>query len=166
MEKLIGDFSIGLFFMQAVILVILILLARKFAWKPILEGLSQREEGIQNAIEAAAKAEAKMKELTAQNDVMMQEARAERDAMLKDAKSTANAMVEDAKNKASQEAEKVLASARETIAGEKNAAIAELKTQVAAISLEIAEKVVRGELASDEKQKALASKMAEDISLN
>lgn len=166
MDKLLNDFSPGLFIMQAVILVILILLMRKFAWKPILEGLQAREEGIQNALEAAESAKEQLKNLQSQNEELLKEARAERDAMIKDAKETATTMIDDAKGKAKLEAEKLLVSAREAINAEKAAALAELKTQVAAFSLEIAEKVVRGELASDDKQKALAEKLAGDINMN
>ena len=106
------------------------------------------------------------KKLQAQNENLLKEARAERDTMIKEAKETASKMVADAKDTAKAEANKVLVSARESIEAEKAAAIAELKTQVAAFSIEIAEIVVRGELASDEKQKALAGKLAEDINLN
>ncbi len=166
MDKLLNDFSPGLFIMQTLVLLILIFLMRKFAWKPILESLQAREEGIQSALEAADIAKEQLKNLQTQNDALLKEARAERDAMIKDAKETATSMIEDAKSKAKTEAEKLLVSARESINAEKAAALSELKTQVAAFSLEIAEKVVRGELASDDKQKALAEKLAGDINMN
>lgn len=166
MDKLVNDFSIGLFAMQAVLLFIIILVMKKFAWKPILSGIEERENKIQDAISAAEKTQAEMKALQAQNESMMKEARAERDAVIREAKETANQMIEKAKAEAKTLSEKELENARTAINAEKAAAISELKTQVASVSLEIAEKIVRGELASDEKQKTLASKLAEDISLN
>jgi F-type H+-transporting ATPase subunit b len=152
--------------MQTLILVILILLLRKFAWKPILDSLQSREEGIQNAIDAAENAKAEMQQLKSQNENLLAQARAERDAIVKDAKEVATKMVEDAKNTAKNEANKIVEAAHVSIKAEKVAAIAELKSQVAAISLEIAEKILRGELSADDKHKALAEKMAADINMN
>ena len=166
METLLNDFSPGLFVMQTVILLILILLMRKFAWKPILNSLQEREEGIENAINLAEQARKEIAELKSANENLLKEARVERDNIIKDAKETANKMVEDAKNNAKVEAEKVLASTRHTIELEKAAAISELRLHVASLSIEIAEKIVRTELSSDDKQKALANKLAEDINLN
>jgi F-type H+-transporting ATPase subunit b len=166
METLLNDFSPGLFVMQTVILLILILLMRKFAWKPILNSLQEREEGIESAINLAEQARKEIAELKSANENLLKEARVERDNIVKDAKETANKMVEDAKNNAKVEAEKVLASARHTIELEKAAAISELRLHVASLSIEIAEKIVRTELSSDDKQKALANKLAEDINLN
>lgn len=166
MDKLINDFSIGLFFMQAVILIILILLMKKFAWKPILNSLSERENGIQEALAAAEMAKLEMQALQAQNDNLIKEARIERDAMIKDAKETATQMIEAAKSKSSEEADKIILAARESINAEKAQAISELKAQMANFSLEIADRIIRTELASDDKQQALASKLAEEINLN
>lgn len=139
---------------------------RKFAWKPILNSLQEREEGIESAINLAEQARKEIAELKSANENLLKEARVERDNIVKDAKETANKMVEDAKNNAKVEAEKVLASARHTIELEKAAAISELRLHVASLSIEIAEKIVRTELSSDDKQKALANKLAEDINLN
>lgn len=166
MDKLINDFSIGLFFMQAVILIILILLMKKYAWKPILNSLSERENGIQEALAAAEMAKLEMQTLQAQNDNLIKEARIERDAMIKDAKETATQMIEAAKSKSSEEADKIILAARESINAEKAQAISELKAQMANFSLEIADRIIRTELASDDKQQALASKLAEEINLN
>lgn len=166
MEKLVGDFSIGLFFWQTVLFIVLIFLLRKFAWKPILNAVNQREENIQEALDMAEKTKAEMKKLQAQNENILKEARIERDEMIKEAKVTSTAMVNEAKNKAKEEAEKIMSAAQQQIVAEKNAALAELKTQVAIIAIEIAEKVIREELSNDEKQKNVASKLAEEISLN
>lgn len=158
--------DLGLLFWTGLVFCLLLFLLVKFAWKPILKAVNEREAKISDALAVAEKTQAEMKALQTQNENLLKEARAERDAMIKEAKETANKMVEDAKGSAKTEADKVLASARETINAEKAAAVAELKTQVAAFSIEIAEKVVRGELASDDKQKALAEKLAEDINMN
>lgn len=166
MEKLINEFSFGLFFWQALIFIGLLLLLRKFAWKPILNAVNEREQKISDSLDLAEKTKAEMESLKAQNEDLLKEARAERDAMIKDAKETANKMVAEAKDKAKEEGNKMLAAAKDSINAEKAAAIAELKTQVAAFSIEIAEKVVRGELSSADKQKALADKLAEDINMN
>ena len=107
-----------------------------------------------------------MKTMQAQNESLIKEARAERDAIVKEAREVAVKMVEDSKNNAKVEAEKIITSAREAINNEKISAIAELKTQIAEFSIQIAEKVVRGELASDEKQTALSEKLAADFKLN
>lgn len=166
MEKLLNEFSVGLFFWQTVLFLALLFLLRKYAWKPILNAVNEREQKITESLELADKTKAEMKLLASQNEQLMQEARAERDAMIKDAKATTTRMVEEAKGKAKEEADKVLANAKAAIEAEKVAAMSELKTQMASFSLEIAEKIVRGDLSSDDKQKALADKLAADINLN
>lgn len=166
MEKLLGEFSIGLFFWQTLLFLGLLLLLRKFAWKPILNAVNEREQKISDSINQAEKAQQELEALKSQNEDLLKEARAERDGMIKDAKATASKMVEDAKSIAKEEGAKLLVSARESINAEKAAAITELKTQVAAFSIEIAEKIVREELSSADKQKALADKLVGDINMN
>ncbi|WP_108869509.1 F0F1 ATP synthase subunit B [Aquimarina aquimarini] len=166
MDQLLNDFSPGLFFMQAIILLILILLMRKFAWKPILNSLQDREDGIQGALDAAAEAKKEMQNLQADNERILNEARAERDSMLKEAKELKENMITDAKVEAQAEADKIVAKAQATIASEKKAAIADLKNQVAGLSVEIAEKVVRKELSGKDKQLELVETMLEDVTLN
>ncbi|MDB0011617.1 F0F1 ATP synthase subunit B [Crocinitomicaceae bacterium] len=166
METLLNDFSLGLFVMQTVILAILILLMRKFAWKPILKALDLREEGIESAINMAEEARKEIAELKSSNENLLKEARVERDNIIKEAKELATKMVDDSKATAKIEAEKVMTSAREAINNEKVAALSEIKTQIAEFSIQIAEKVVGVELASDEKQKALSEKLASDFNLN
>jgi F-type H+-transporting ATPase subunit b len=128
--------------------------------------VNAREQKISESLELAVKTQAEMKALKAENDQILKEARAERDNILKEAKDAANHMIEDAKTKSKVEAQKIVEAARLSINSEKAAAIAEIKTHVATLAVEIAEKVVRGELASDEKQKALAEKLAGDIQMN
>jgi len=166
MDKLLDQFSFGLFVWQTLLFIGLLLLLRKFAWKPILGAVNEREAKISDSLALAEKTKKEMEALQSQNENLLKEARAERDAMIKDAKETANKMVEDAKGKAKEEAEKVMMTARESINAEKAAAISDLKTQVAAFSIEIAEKLVKDELSAADKQKALADKLAGDINMN
>lgn len=158
--------DLGLLFWTGIVFCILLFLLVKFAWKPILGAVNAREEKISDALELAVKTKEEMKTLQAANENLLKEARAERDSMIKDAKEVASKMVDDAKGTAKVEADKLVAAARVSINAEKGAAIAELKTQMAAFSIEIAEKVVRGELSSSDKQKALADKLVDDINLN
>ena len=158
--------DMGLLFWTGIVFIILMFLLVKFAWKPILGAVNAREEKISEALELAEKTKEEMKVLQSQNENLLKEARAERDSMIKDAKATASKMVEDAKSVAKEETNKMLASAKVSINAEKAAAISELKTTVAGFAIEIAEKVVREELGSDTKQKALADKLVEDINLN
>lgn len=166
MDKLINDFSFGLFFWQLIILVVLILLMVKFAWKPIMESINSREEGITNALLAAENAKKDMQNLKADNEKLLAEARAERDMMIKEAREIKEKMINDAKSEAQVQGEKMIEQAKATIASEKNAAIADLKNQVGALSLEIAEKVLRGELANKETQTKLVEQMLGDAKLN
>ena len=166
MDKLINDFSYGLFFLQSIILVILIILLAKFAWKPILAALAAREEGISNALLAAENAKKDMQNLKADNEKLLAEARAERDAMIKEAREIKEKMIADAKSEAQAQGEKMIESAKATIESEKNAAMAELKNQVSSLSLEIAETLLKGELSNKEAQTKLVEKMLGDAKLN
>lgn len=166
MDKLINDFSYGLFFWQAIILVILILLLAKFAWKPILAALAAREEGISNALLAAENAKKEMQNLKADNEKLLAEARAERDTMIKEAREIKEKMIADAKSEAQAQGEKMIEAAKASIESEKNAAMAELKNQVSSLSLEIAETLLKGELSNKEAQTKLVEKMLGDAKLN
>ena len=166
MDKLINEFSIGLFFWQLVLFVGLVLLLRKFAWKPILDAVEKREDGIQNALEAAENAKVEMQNLQADNDKLLKEARAEREAMLKEARELKTKMIEDAKTEAQEQANTIIEQAQAAIESEKKSAMAELKGQVAGLSLEIAEKVVRQELSNKDKQIELVESMLGDAKLN
>ncbi|HLP63355.1 F0F1 ATP synthase subunit B [Flavobacterium sp.] len=166
MEKLISDFSLGLFFWQSLIFIGLILLLKKFAWKPILDAVNEREEGIKNALLSAENAKKEMQNLKSDNEKLLADARAERDAMLKEAKEMKDKLVSDAKVQAQAEGEKMIAQAKAAIESEKNAVMAELKNQVSTLSLEIAEKVLRDELSNKESQTKLVEKMLGDAKLN
>lgn len=135
MEKLLSEFSIGLFFWQTVIFVCLIFLLKKYAWKPILDSVNEREEGIKNALLSAEKAKEEMASLQSDNEQTLKKARLERDGLLKEAREIKQKLIDDAKNEASAEAKKILIQAQETIKSEKNAAIVDLKNQVANLSV-------------------------------
>jgi F-type H+-transporting ATPase subunit b len=166
MEKLINDFSIGLFFWQLILFIVLVLLLRKFAWKPILDAVEKRESGIEDALKSAELAKLEMQNLQADNQKLLQEARAERESMLKDAREIKNKMIEDAKSEAQEQANKIIEQAQATIEGEKKAAIAELKTQMAGLSIDIAEKVMREELSNKDKQLKLVESMLGETKFN
>ncbi|RRQ49990.1 F0F1 ATP synthase subunit B [Maribacter algicola] len=166
METLINDFSPGLFIVQTILLLGLIFLLVKFAWKPILNSLNERETGIQEALAAAERAKAEMQNLQADNDRMLQEARAEREAMLKEAREIKDKMIADSKEQAKIEGDKMIKQAQATIESEKKAAVAEIKSQVAELSVSIAEKVIKEELSGKDKQLKLVEKMLGDIKLN
>jgi len=164
METLISNFSVGLFFWQSIIFIALIFLLRKFAWKPILNAVNEREASIEEALESAETARLKMAELS--NEQLLNEARAERDEMLKEARGIKDGIVAEAKTQANAEGEKIIAAARESIQHEKMAAITDLKNQVAVLSIEIAEKILKDELSSADKQKAIIDNVVKDINLN
>lgn len=166
MEKLVNDFSFGLFIWQTIIFVGLILLLKKFAWKPILDAVNEREEGIKNALLSADNARKEMQNLQADNQRILQEARLERDAMLKEAREMKEKMVGDAKNEAQVQGQKMIEQAKAVIESEKNAAMAELRAQVSNLSIEIAEKLLKDELSNKESQVKLVDKMLGDAKLN
>ena len=141
----------SLVFWTTLIFLVFFLLLRKFAWRPILGAVKQREDSINNALQAAENARKEMQNLQADNERIIQEARAERDAMIKEAREIKEKMIEQAKA---------------TINSEKNAAMAELKAQVSGLSLEIAEKILKQELSNAAAQTTLVEKMLDDVKLN
>ena len=165
MENLLNEFSTGLFIWQTVIFIILIFLLRKFAWKPILTAVNDREESIESAIKAAEKAREDMKNLQADNEKIMREAREERENVLKEAREIRDNMISEAKANALAEAEKVTASAMADIENKRLAAIHDMKVLVADLSVDIAEKVLRAELTGD-KQKDLIEASIKESKLN
>ena len=166
MDKLIHQFEFGLFFWQIIIFVGLILLLKKFAWKPILDAVNDREEGIKNALLSAENAKKEMQNLTADNEKLLAEARAERDLMLKEAREMREKMIADSKLDAQVEGARMIEQAKTAINAEKNAAMSELKAQVSTLSLEIAEKLLKTELSNKDSQKQLVEKMLGDVTLN
>ena len=166
MEKLVNDFSFGLFFWQLLIFVGLIFLLKKFAWKPILDAVNEREEGIKTALLSAENARKEMQNLQSDNQRILQEARMERDSMMKEAREIKEKMIADSKNEAQAQGQKMIEQAKAAIESEKNAAMAELKLQVSTLSLEIAEKLLKDELSNKDAQIKLVEKMLGDTKLN
>ena len=162
MEKLISEFSLGLFFWQTLIFVGLILLLKKYAWKPILSAVNEREASIKDALEAAKEARSEMESLQSDNQRILKEARAQKEALLKEARSIRSEMINTAKVEAQSEANKILSQAQEAIQNEKRTAVNELKDHVSSIALDIATKVLQNELESKDKQMQLVSKLLQD----
>ncbi|MDT0649279.1 F0F1 ATP synthase subunit B [Autumnicola edwardsiae] len=156
----------GLFFWQTIVFLILIFLMARFAWKPVLNGLRQREETINDSLASAENARKEMQNLKADNEKLMQEARAERDAVLREARELKEKIVADATEEAQEKADSIVAQAKTSIEMEKRAAMADIKNQVASLSIQIAEKVVRKELSSKEKQHQMIDDMLGDVTLN
>ena len=156
----------GLVFWTLITFLVLLFILRKFAWKPILGAVSDREEGIKDALASAEKARQEMENLQADNERILQEARAEREAMLKDAREIREQTIAKAETEAQEKASKIIEKAQAAIENEKKAAMAELKSHVAGLSVEIAEKVVRKELSNKDKQLNLVEEMLGEATLN
>ena len=165
MEKLLGEFSFGLFIWQPLIVVCLLLLLRKIAWNPILNAIKDREEVIRSALQTAEDARAEMQNLQSDNERILKEARAERDELLKEARDIKQKIIDDAKDEAKTQAAQIMNQAQVAIESEKQAAVAELKQQVASLSTEIAEKVTKETLSDDKKQTQLVEKLLKDVNL-
>jgi len=166
MEALIDQFSYGLFFWQLIILLIVIFILGKFAWKPIVNALEEREQGISDALEAAEKAKLEMARLTNENGQLLKEAREERDNILKEAKVLKDKIVAEAKEQAQIEGAKLIDQARREIEDQKIKALAEVKNQVSSLSLDIARKVLTKEFEDQSKQEALVSDLLKDVKLS
>jgi len=166
MEQLINDFSYGLFFWQLIILLIVILILGKYAWKPIVNALEEREKGIADALASAENAKLEMARLTNENEQLLKQAREERDLILKEAKDLKNKIVAEAKDVAQIEGSKLIEQAKREIEDQKLKAMAEVKNQVSSLSLEIARKVLTKEFEDPSKQESLVSDLLKDIKLN
>ncbi|MBK1439366.1 F0F1 ATP synthase subunit B [Parapedobacter sp. ISTM3] len=162
----IGNPSIGLVFWTLIAFLLLLLLLRKFAWKPIMEAIGEREKSIEDALTSAEKAKAEMARLTNENEQLLKAARAERDVILKEAKALKDQIVADAKNLAQAEGAKLIEQARKEIDDQKKRALADVKNQVSSLSLEIARKVLQKEFEDERKQEALVTDLLKDVKLN
>jgi F-type H+-transporting ATPase subunit b len=156
----------GLIFWMSVTFLIVFFLMKKFAWGPILKMIQEREESIEHALNSAQQAKEDMAELQNNNEKLLAEARLEKDKMLKEAREIKETMINDAKDAAQKEAQRIMADARNSIQNEKMVAINELKSQVALMSVEIAEKIIRKDLSKDENQKTLVASLINDVKLN
>lgn len=155
----------GLLFWMCVSFGIVVFLLGKFAWKPILGAVKTREQSIADALNEAKKMREDMARMTASNEEIMRQARAERDTLLKEARDIRDKEISEAKTKAKAEAEAMLGRAREDIRNEKNAAITELRNQVAELSVQVAERILREKLGDAAAQKALVEKVMNDVEL-
>ena len=164
MKLVTPDFGLVIW-MTLTFLTVLFLLS-KFAWKPILKMISERDKTIEDALLSAEKAKNEMARLTASNEALLREAQAERDIMLKAARETKDQIINEARSRATIEAERLIAMARESINNEKMAAVTELKNQVAHLSLLVAEKLVKEQLSTNEKQMELANTLISELTLN
>ncbi len=158
--------SIGMIFWTTLTFIILLIILRKFAWKPILQTVRKRDETIKNSIEQAERAREEMEALQANNEKILREARIERENTLKEAREMYDKIIAEAKEKAHKAGAKELEAARQAIHQEKMAAQIELKNELASLSIGIAEKVLKGELKDKTKQESLVASLVEDIKLN
>jgi F-type H+-transporting ATPase subunit b len=158
--------DVGLLFWTFISFAILFFLLKKFAWKPIVGTVNDREQLIKEALASAEAAKLEMQNLTADNERILKEARAEREMMMKEAREIKTKMISDAKEEAKESADKMITQAQAAIESEKKAAVAELKSQVASLSIEIAEKVMRSELSDSNKQLKLVEDMLGKATLN
>lgn len=156
----------GLLFWQIVVFLGLFFLLTKLAWKPILASLKERETSIQSALDAAEKAKGEMASLREDNEKLLKETRAERDVILREAREAANRLHDQAQADAKKNADKIIEDARSVINTEKQAAMRDVRAQVAAFSIEIAEKLIKKNLATDASQKALVDTFIKDLKLN
>lgn len=156
----------GLIIWQLIIFVALVFLLSKLAWKPIISSLKERETSIQTALDTAERARAEMAQLKSDNEKLLKEARIERDNMLKEAREVANRMKDEATADAKKSADKIINEARAAINVEKEAAMRDVRAQVALFSLDIAEKLMKKNLSSDKEQKNLVEGFINDLKLN
>ncbi|SHF67994.1 F0F1 ATP synthase subunit B [Pedobacter caeni] len=164
MELLLPEFGLVIF--QSIAFLLLMFLLAKFAWKPVLAAIKEREQSIDEALNKAELAKQEMTRLTAQNEELMKSARAERDLILKEAKTLKDNIVNEAKLSAQTEGAKLIEKAKIEIENQKKAALAELKNQVSTLSLDIAERVLRNQLQDKATQQDLVANLLKDVELN
>ncbi|TDI66705.1 MAG: ATP synthase F0 subunit B [Bacteroidetes bacterium] len=164
MELITPD--IGLIFWMTLSFAIVLAILKKFAWKPILQGLKDREDSIKESLSSAEKARDEMAKLQSDNEKLLDEARLERDEILKEALATANTIKEEAKNETSKISGKMIEDARTLINSEKQGALAEIKELVASLSMDIAERLMRRNLSDDKSQRELVDQFIKEINTN
>ena len=158
--------SFGLIFWTLLAFIIVFFILKKFAWKPIVKMLHERETGIADSIAAAEKVKEEMKQMQAQNETLLIQAREERTAMLKEAKETREKMINEAKDQAKVEANRIMDDTRSQIERQKNAALTEVKNEIGKLAVEVAEKILRKQLTSQEAQTDYVKMLADEIKLN
>ena len=160
------SFDPGLIIWTTIIFTLLLIVLKKYAWKPILTAVDERNKSITEALKAADKAKEEIASLNADNERILQEARTERDLLLKEARDMKNNIINKAKEQANKEADKILTSTKEQISNEKMRAITELKNTVADLSIDMATMVLKSELKDTNKQKQLVSEVLKEVELN
>lgn len=158
--------GIGLIFWSTLIFLLLLVVLKKYAWTPVLKAVKGREERIKSALESAEEAKEEMAKLKADNEVIIKEAKGERNKLIQEARGIKHKMIEDAKGLADEEAKKIVESARVKIINEKEAAISDIRKQVAELSVEIAEKILKKTLEDTKEQKSLIESSLDDLKLN
>jgi F-type H+-transporting ATPase subunit b len=158
--------GIGMIFWSTLFFLVLLFVLGKFAWPAILTAVKARNESIRNALDAAERAKVEMAKLQADNEKILAEAKAERDALLRDAKQVKDKLIADAKEKAAEEAKRLVQNAKDAIQTEKTAALNDMKEQMATLSVDIAEKILREQLKDRKAQKALVDKLINEADLN
>jgi F-type H+-transporting ATPase subunit b len=158
--------DIGTIFWMLLMFTTLLIILKKFAWKPILSALESREKSIEDSLRSAERAREEMEKLKADNEKIMAEARLERDNMLKDTKQISGKILSESRLKAHEEARLLIEATKKVIENEKTLAVDEIRRQIAGLSVDIAEKILREKLKDDKQQKALVDKLLQDIKLN
>lgn len=156
----------GLFIWTLVAFVIVFLILRKFAWKPILSSLKDREKTIADSLASAQQVKAEMAQLKSENEALLVKAREERASLIKEAKLTSDKMVADAKERAKTEYDRIITDAQAAIEQQKMAALTDVKNQVGKLVIEVAEKVLRRELGNKDEQEKYIVQLASDVKLN
>lgn len=165
MEQLINDFSPGLFIMQSILMLVVIFLMVKFAWKPIVSSLEEREEGIKKALESAEQAKTEMQNISSANEQLMKEAREEREQLMKEARDTKLKLIVDAQEAAQEESAKIIAKAKVSIELEKKEALAQIKREAVQLSVALAENILKAELSAPSKNAEHIDKLLKEVSL-
>jgi F-type H+-transporting ATPase subunit b len=158
--------DIGLVFWNTIAFLVLLIVLGKFAWKPMLKAINERESGIEEALLKADKMKAEITAMQNENEALLAKAREERATIIKEAKEASEKMVNEAKDKAKSEYERIISDAQAAIAQQKNAAMADVKNQVGALVINVAEKVLRKELSNKADQESYIKQIAEEVKLN
>ncbi|MDT8400607.1 MAG: F0F1 ATP synthase subunit B [Bacteroidales bacterium] len=157
--------ELGTIVWTTLIFLMLLVILRAFAWKPIMQAIKAREESIKGSLESAEEARREMERLKADNEAIMEEARSERDELLKEARDARDKLIAEAKNQAKTEADKLIHKARTGIEREKSMAINDIRNQIASLSVEIAEKILGEQLKDSNEQNKLIEKLLDDMNL-
>ncbi|MEE6187573.1 ATP synthase subunit b [Mycovorax composti] len=158
--------NLGYFVWALVAFIVVFLILKKFAWKPILKSLNDREQNIANAIASAEKVKAEMAQMQSENEALLAKAREERAQLLKEARETKEKIINEAKEQAKAEAAKIIADAQQAINAQKMAALTDVKNEVGKLVIEVSEKVLRKELSEQNKQEEHINGLVESIKLN